>query len=91
MVRCLERWLNETAAALARRGVVPESVTLAASVVSATAGLVLAGGGAVGDPRWWLLVPALGLARLVLFFVEARLVDCRASIPRRQEHSDGQR
>jgi hypothetical protein len=52
--------------ALVSRGVSRDSVTLAAAIVSATAGIVLAAGGAVREPRLWLLVPLLGLSRLVL-------------------------
>lgn len=52
--------------ALASRGVERESLTLAAAIVSVIAGLILAAGGAVREPRLWLLVPLLGVSRLVL-------------------------
>ena len=74
---------------LAARGVAPESVTLAAVVVSIAAGAALAAGGAAGEPRLWFLVPSLGLARLTLFALEARLVDSRPLIRRPEEHVHG--
>ena len=76
---------------LAARRVAPESVALGALLVSITAGIVLAVGGALREPRLWLLVPSLALVRLALFAVEARLVDSRPSTRRQEEHFDGQR
>lgn len=76
---------------LDRRGVAPESVALAAVVVSVATGVALATGGAAREPRVWFLVPALGLVRLVLFALESRLVDCRARIRRPEERSHGHR
>jgi hypothetical protein len=52
--------------ALSSRGVSRDSVRLAAAIVSAAAGLVLAAGGVFREPRLWLLVPLLGLSRLLL-------------------------
>lgn len=89
MRRRMERGLARATGLLASRGVAPESVTLVALVVSLFAGIALAAGGVVREPRLWLLVPSLGLVRLVLYAVEARLVDFRPSIPRREEHVDG--
>jgi hypothetical protein len=86
-----ERGVSRVAAFLAARGVARASATLAASIVSAMAGLVLAAGGAAGEPRLWLLVPSLGLARLALFAVETRLVDCPPAVRRPEESFDGQR
>lgn len=76
---------------LRARGVAPESITLAALLVSVTAGVALAAGGALREPRLWLLVPSLGLARLALHVLEARLVDFRASTRRPEERFHGQR
>lgn len=91
----IRRRLTSMADALAARGVAPESITLAALLVSIAAGVALGAGGAAREPRVWLLVPLLGLARLALFTVattlEARLVDCRASVRRPEERSHGQR
>jgi CDP-diacylglycerol--glycerol-3-phosphate 3-phosphatidyltransferase len=63
------------------RGVSPDRISLAAVGVSALCGLVLALGGALGEPRLWLLVPPLGLARLALNALDGsvarRLESCR--------------
>ena len=48
------------------RGVSPDRISLAAVVASVLCGLALALGGALGEPRLWLLVPPLALARLAL-------------------------
>lgn len=89
MRRLLDRGLTHVTRVLASGRVAPESVTLAALVVSACAGIALAVGGAAREPWLWLLVPSLGLARLVLYAVEARLVDFRPSNRRREERCDG--
>lgn len=86
-----ERRLARVADFLAARRVARESVRLAALVVSVAAGLALAAGGAAREPRLWLLVPSLGVVRLALFVVEARLLDCRPSAGRPEEHEHGQR
>ena len=91
MRRGLQRGLDLAAGFLAARRVAPESVTLAALVTSVTAGVALAAGGVLNEPRLWLLVPSLGLARLVLYAVETRLVDCRASFRLLEERVHGQR
>jgi hypothetical protein len=57
------RWIES---GLVSRGVSRASLRLAAAIVSATAGVVLAAGGVVREPRVWVLVPLLGLSRLVL-------------------------
>lgn len=95
MPRSIRDRLARVAEWLAARGIAPESVTLAALVVSVTAGVVLAGGGAAREPRLWLLVPSLGLVRLALFVIgttlESRLVDSRPPAPRTRGDLDGQR
>src|SRR5687768_8367999 len=73
----LGRFVDDVAARLAERRVDPGSLRVAAAAVSVAAGFALAAGGAAGEPRAWLLVPPLGLVRLVLFAVESRLVDSR--------------
>lgn len=90
-MRRLDSALELLAVFLARRRVAPESVTLAALLTSVAAGLALAAGGAAREPRLWLLVPSLGLARFALYALEARLVDCRATFRRPEEHVHGQR
>lgn len=87
----LQRYFSRVARRLARRGVAPESVTFAALVVSVAAGIALAVGGAAREPRLWLLVPSLGAARLALYALEVRLVDCRPSFRRPEERFHGQR
>jgi hypothetical protein len=82
----LQRRLACIARFLAARKVAPESVTLAAALVSLVAGLVLAAGGATREPRLWLLVPSLGVARLALYAIgstlEGVLVDCGSYVRR---------
>ena len=90
-MRRVDSALGRLAAFLTRRRVAAESVSFAAFDTSATAGLVLAAGGAAREPRLWLLVPSLGLARLALNALEARLVDCRATFRRPEERVHGQR
>jgi phosphatidylglycerophosphate synthase len=51
---------------LVARKVSPNSLTVAAVVVSACCGLFLALGGILGAPMLWLLVPPLGIVRLAL-------------------------
>ena len=91
MRRVVQRGLDRLARVLAARRVAPESVTLAALLVSVAAGIALAAGGAVREPRLWFLVPSLGVARLALYALETRLVDCRASFRRPEERVHGQR
>lgn len=91
MRRLVYDGLARAAAFLSARGVAPASVTLAALVVSMTAGIVLAAGGAAREPRLWLFVPSLGLARLALFALETRLVDCRLPVRRPEERVHGHR
>ncbi|HEX2294093.1 MAG TPA: hypothetical protein VHN37_02165 [Actinomycetota bacterium] len=87
--------LERASAALADRDVAPESLTVAAVAVSVVAGCALAVGGAAREPRLWLLVPLLGVARLALYAVgvslRARLVDSRAPARRPEERFHGQR
>ena len=83
--------VRRVARGLAARGVAPESVTLAAVVVSIVAGAALAAGGAAGEPRLWFLVPSLGVVRLTLFALEARLVDSCPRIRRPEERTYGHR
>ena len=52
--------------ALVERGTSPDSLTIAAVVVSATAGAAIAAGAIASRPVLWLLVPPLGLVRLAL-------------------------
>ena len=65
-------WMRRINRMLVSWGVTRDSVTLAAAVVSMAAGLFLVAGGVVREPRLWLLVPLLGLARLAL----DALLDC---------------
>jgi CDP-diacylglycerol--glycerol-3-phosphate 3-phosphatidyltransferase len=61
-VRRLARLEN----AFVRRGVSANSITLGAVAVSVVGGTLLALGGLVGEPRLWLFVPPLAVARLAL-------------------------
>lgn len=51
---------------LVERRVSPDTLTIAAVVVSIAAGAAVAAGGALEEPLWWLLVLPLGLVRLAL-------------------------
>lgn len=73
LVDRLERCIARAADSLAERDVAPEAVTQAAVLVSVAAGAALAAGGAVAEPRLWLLVPSLGLGRFVLSIVGSHL------------------
>lgn len=88
--RVVERSLAGLTRAFAARGVTPESVRVAALVVSVAAGIVLAVGGVVRDPLLWVVVPSLGLVRLGLHVLETRLVDFRPSDRRPKERADGE-
>jgi CDP-diacylglycerol--glycerol-3-phosphate 3-phosphatidyltransferase len=52
--------------ALVRRGISADSITVGAIAISVLGGTVLALGGLIDDPRLWLLVPPLAVARLAL-------------------------
>lgn len=58
---------------LVRRGVTPDALTVAAVVVSILGGALLAVGGAAQEPLLWLLVPPLGIVRLVLNALDGSL------------------
>jgi hypothetical protein len=62
--------------------------------VSVIAGIVLAAGGAAGEPRVWFLVPSLGAARLALYVIgsslEGVLVDCGRYVRRSEERDRGE-
>jgi CDP-diacylglycerol--glycerol-3-phosphate 3-phosphatidyltransferase len=58
-LRRIEDWM-------VARHVSPDTLTWAAVVASALAGGALAVGGLTAEPRWWLLVPPLAVARLAL-------------------------
>ncbi|HEX2196764.1 MAG TPA: hypothetical protein VHJ76_07540 [Actinomycetota bacterium] len=62
----MKRICSRMAHALEARGVAPESATIAELVVSVAAGVALAAGGAMQEPRLWLLVPSLGAVRFAL-------------------------
>lgn len=66
MTARMRTWLRPVVGALVSRGVSRESLAVAAGIVSVAAGFAVAAGGAAREPRLWLLVPLLGLARLFL-------------------------
>lgn len=71
----LERALRR----LESRGVGPEATREASVIVSITAGVALAAGGAAQEPRLWLVVPALALGRFGLSVLGAHLEARRRS------------
>ncbi|MDQ4124463.1 MAG: CDP-alcohol phosphatidyltransferase family protein [Actinomycetota bacterium] len=60
------RRLRRVEDVLVRRRVAPDTLTVAAVVVSIAAGAAIAAGGVLAEPLWWLLVPPLGVIRLAL-------------------------
>lgn len=60
------RKLRRVEDVLVARRVSPNTLTVAAVVVSVVAGAAVAAGGLTHDPAWWFLVPPLLVARIAL-------------------------